>query len=347
MNHLEFCEAKRLLQKKQKEMAELVHRSQKTVSFMETGKSPIPEEVERILRHELQSRGLELRGVDSTTYQTSADFSWPSHVFEQLWKHSALKRCEAVHVHALIEPSKIPGRAHGQVTMEFRGLEMAARESHYLDHLADEHPTSRFEVEEVWANNLPHLTKPRESVAEGERSFVIDAPNGSRLCRVVEDLSVKRAARPMGRATSKQSVKAGERARNHAVAYRIEEVGRSKIESLSVQLLASNGVDLSKRDAIGFPLYADFPVRELSIAVEFRRLAPESSSESAPGTLVPRAMLIRRSAFKDLEDRPHFAPARIHQTKTGSAHELGPLLRLRGGYFYGLAWDRLKPKLDK
>jgi hypothetical protein len=51
--------------------------------------------------------------------------------------------------------------------------------------------------------------------------------------------------------------------------------------------------------------------------------------------------LIRRTAYRLHGLLKHFELPTREQTDNGLRFSLGPLLRLRGGYLYGLAWEQL------
>jgi transcriptional regulator with XRE-family HTH domain len=150
----------------------------------------------------------------------------------------------------------------------------------------------------------------------------------AKRAKVVQDFTVSQIKDPEGKVGSSHVVLGP-----HVVAYEISEA--DSLDRVVITLRAQRGVSRESMDGVIFPLYADLLVEKLTIKASFKGLQPH------PDPIIPRAFLIRRSAHRLHGLLKHFEMPAREQTVEGVRYTLGPLMRLRGGYLYGLAWERL------
>jgi hypothetical protein len=150
----------------------------------------------------------------------------------------------------------------------------------------------------------------------------------AKRAKVIQDLSVSQAPAGEGKAGNGHVVLGP-----HVVAYEILEA--DILDRIVITIRARQGVSRETMDGIIFPLYSDLLVERLTINVIFKGLQPY------PDPIIPRAFLIRRTAHRLHGLLKHFEAPTREKTADGIRYSLGPLLRLRGGYLYGLAWERL------
>lgn len=189
-----------------------------------------------------------------------------------------------------------------------------------------------------YADAIVRITFEGLEIPEGERLYLdhLGIPGSqfflekfeAKRAKVVPNLEISRT--PSGDA-------AGERAQvalgPHVVAYEISEA--DSLDRVVITLRAKRGVDIKSMDGVGFPIYPDLLVERLTVQVTFQGLWP------TPDPLVPRAFLIRRTAYRLHGLLKHFEMPTREQTEQGVRYTMGPLSRLRGGYLYGLAWEQL------
>lgn len=225
----------------QTRLGEEFDKSQKIVSFWESGTIEIPDKVKQWVKVELENpteleRGIEESGV------LSAEYSDSRASFQRRWVERP-KRLEHLSGEAIIRPNKeAPAFADADFRITFEGLFVPRNDELYMDCIGVHAPLKKTSDGHCFKELEGSSLKWVEPVHQ--RGEVGEVPD------------VQRMLGP------------------HAIGYRLSNVDEE--DRVIIRIKAIRGVRAEGIDSIGVPVYEHCPVRFVSIKVKFVGLTPKT-----------------------------------------------------------------------
>lgn len=300
----------------QGDLATVLSISQKTVSVNERSEIVTPSLAERV--RELQKLPKDRWPKAASTGQ---QFSWPEDLFAYVW-NAAPRRAAAVELKATFRAVEGSQTADCEIEICFTKLELD-NNGFYFDHIG---PLELDPTKEDHGWRVSTLPGGLKKATHNFTTILEETP---------EDLR-----------ESPPDTKPEHHRPRRGLAYRIQQVAPE--QETRIFLKTTGPIPVAARDFIGFPVYSDLAIRELTIELRFEglRIGRTGPGEEAPLAAVPRALTIRRTQFAD--EPSMVTPLDPQEVLAERSEEnaqvvtLGPLHRPRGGHMYAIVWTQLK-----
>jgi transcriptional regulator with XRE-family HTH domain len=326
----------------QSDLAKQFETSQTEVSRWERGKKEIPQNVRVYIAKEEKKLGISPEDPLPSAGVTSRDYSFTQTTFNRLWEDSP-KRIDQLEVEADVWPSDDPRFADAVLRLRFHGVELPLGDPLYMDCLGVSAPLWRAAAgTSVTLEALGGDNPSRKEIStDTDDLFCFQRKEGSELFWGFSRAKDARHSADREPVLSKPKYGGTLSARPdvqlelgpHTCGYELRDV--SKSEEITTTIYCVRGVRADRLDGIGAPVYADAPVRSLSLSVTFHDgLLPDPEPTDA------NVYLLRRTL---VESRPASLAGglKVSVTKSKRKFAFQNLQRPRVGFGYCLAWGSL------